>query len=331
MPTDSEKQKNIGDVFKSIAVGATSGAIATFVTFPTFVLKTRAQIGMGYTWRPSVLFLGSTPFAASSAGITALNVLGNDSIKRYYYGASTLNFQQSLVSSSVAGAGVAPIISWMEFSITLQQKVPVNQKAHNSFATLYNFSKTHGFGRSFIGMPAVAMRNTFISASFLSLAPFFKKQIQPTIKNDIPASIVAGMITGVFTSIFAYPLDTLRAKQQAGADGPSIKHLALRHLAKDVVRTQGVRGLYAGAPWYFFGLSSFITVLAYLNEKLPEIFDKNTPDAGASQSVQKPESKVIENQSAMQPRNPIGFFRVPKHFEPKTFSENFVNFPSRKF
>lgn len=50
MPSDSRKRKVFGgDIVQSLAVGAASGAIATFVTFPTFVLKIRAQFGAGFT------------------------------------------------------------------------------------------------------------------------------------------------------------------------------------------------------------------------------------------------------------------------------------------
>lgn len=316
MPSESTSKKVFGnEVVKSLVVGATSGTIATFVTFPTFVLKTRAQFGGGLTWRPSVLFRGSVPMAGTTAGILGLNVLANDSILRHCYGTKTPNFQQSLISSSVAGAWVAPIVSLLEFSITLQQKVPIQKKAQNSFATLYKFLNKHGAERAFIGMPAAVVRNTFISASFLSFTPFFKKKLLPVIKNDFSASTTAGIMTGFFTSIVAYPLDTLKTKQQANADSISVRHLALRRLVQEVVQTKGVRGLYAGSFWYFVGLSSYIASLAYLNEKLMKIFSKDPPSSGASQKAKEAESHAVENKASMRTRNQCEFFALPNQKE----------------
>lgn len=268
-----------------------------------------------------MLFRGSVPMASTAAGIVSLNVLAKDSILRYYYNTETPDFKQSLVSAAVAGIGIAPIISLQEFAVTLQQKVPVNVKAQNSFFTLYNFFKKHGAARGFIGMPATAVRNTFISASFLSFTPYLKKRLQPAIKNDFLASIFAGIMIGVFTSVFVYPLDTLKTNQQAKADGASVRHLALRRLAKEVIQTRGVRGLYAGSPWYFVGLSSYITILAYLNEKLPKAY-KNHPLKRDGSLETNQEEKLPEKVEEKKPRGRFSFFGHSKTVKEPTPTES---------
>lgn len=312
MPSDPNEQKNIGgDILSSLVVGASSGAITAFVTFPAFVLKIRAQYGAGLTWRPSVLFRGSVPMAGTVAGIFSLNVLANDSMLRYFYNTKTPNFHQSLICAATAGVVISPIGSLMGFSATIQQKVPVNEKAQNSFVTLYNFLRKHGLARGFIGMPVAAMHTMFISASFLTFAPFFKKKLQPIIKNDFSTSIAAGIVTGVLTSVFVYPLDTIKTKQQANADGVTVRHLALQRFVRDVIRTKGVRGLYAGSFWYFIGLSASITSLAYLKEKLSTTYDHYFLQHKIIQEVNEAERPFVEcNGNKL--RHHFGFFRGSK-------------------
>ena len=286
MGNDSEKKViRDGGMTKSLLVGAVSGAITMFGVYPTFSMKNRAQANLPRTYNPKVLYRGSVSMAMSKGSIIALTFLANDSVRRHHFGVEKMTFQQSLVAAVFSGGLAGTILSLQEFANVRQQMVPVEQRAKNVFDTMFRLTKEHGIPRGFVGMPAAVVRNSFVVASFLALVPLFKDKIKPVIRDDFSASGIAGIITGLCTGLIALPLDVVKTKQQKMAHSAISKEFSFLQISKNVFRQQGIRGFYAGAPWYFAGLSLYVFGLSFLREKVGVIYDNHL--LGRDESVAK--------------------------------------------
>lgn len=72
-------------------------------------------------------------------------------------------------------------------------------------------------------------------------------------ENDPLASALAGMVGGTVGKLFCHPIDSVKARIQVKTEFGSAAKGSLLGTASEVVRLEGIQGLYRGLPINLFG------------------------------------------------------------------------------
>ena len=263
-PVQETKQPK-ATVFQSVVTGSVAGAVEVLVDHPLWSIKTRLQCGDSFTLKPSVLYRGILPNAASMVPITAMQVGLNRCLQNVFFkDTKELSNAQRVTSAFVAGVGSAFVSCPTEIVMTYQGK------AKCGFYPAYgHLVKQGGLSCLFTGLPATAMREGMFTAFFLAVTPILKANIQPYCSNDYVASLVAGMGAGVGATVASQGVDTIKTIQQAAN---VLQPVSFKDAVKKLYSTHGMYGFFKGGVPRGARVMSAVTIMGLVAEKMEAKF-----------------------------------------------------------
>jgi len=109
---------------------------------------------------------------------------------------------------------------------------------------------------------------------------FYKSQLFEGDSSGNSAKLVCGGLTGMTASTLTYPLDLIRTKLSINVADSTIKP-TIWGVGKQVVRENGIQGLYKGLPSSLVGITPYIGIKMASFDILKSIVavDKNDPKA----------------------------------------------------
>lgn len=274
-PEQSEYRRSTSrvTVAQSIVIGSVAGGTEVLINHPLWSIKTRLQRGDTFTFKPSLLYRGILPNAASMIPITAMQVGLNRSFQNVFFKHSTdLSDYQRITSAFVAGVGSSAVSCPTEFVMTQQQ----GQTGGSFYVVGKRLAKQNGWHCLFTGLSATAMREGTFTAFYLAGTPILKAKIQPYCANDYAASLGAGIGAGVGATLASQGVDTLKTIQQAADVSQPV---GLKEAAKKLYSTEGVYGFFKGGIPRGGRVVSAVTAMGLVNEKMEAMFrQRNSED-----------------------------------------------------
>jgi hypothetical protein len=271
---DKDESLNLSS---STLIGAGCGAIESFLTQPLAALKARRQYGDSFTLNPTVLFRGVLPNVVSMSAVIGIRVTTNNAINKKLFNTTHPSLFQGIVGAFAAAVTSSFLTSTLELGMTQQQKVSITEKASSVFTIYSQLIAEHGFRRILTGIPCIIGRDTWSNSAFLVFTPRFKEIIKShtSIKNNLYATILAGVPIGLLCAFISHPFDTVKTIQHANADLKITDNLSAWKVVNNSVRKDGLKSLYKGLFWRGIRSGVGVGVLAYSNEQLTHFFRKS--------------------------------------------------------
>lgn len=240
---------------ENATIGAITGFTEALVTNPFFIIKTNLQQKKPVPWHVKGLYTG---FAANAAGFiptVAIQVGSHRWIEQHFFGNKPDYFQNGLaaftsgVLSSFIGCPTERIMNLQNNS----PKEPLIRVIKKQVIT-------QGVSSLFVGQGPTAIREGFFALFFLSVTPLLKNALQPYVKNEEAASIVAGVASGCGATVVTQPVDTLKTIQQSSQRrGPGFFQ---------IVTTLKGRDYFKGTISRSLAVIISITLMSSVKEKL---------------------------------------------------------------
>lgn len=144
------------------------------------------------------------------------------------------------IAGSVAGAVESLWMTPLEY-IKCQQQTKSNPRSTMvSFLGPLSEFNLHRLTPLFTGFQATLLRETTALFAFFYVYEGVMRYAFPSNREQLVSSLVAGGCAGVAGWLVAFPLDTVKSRQQSGYKGTFSKVLA------DLYVQEGFRGLYSG-------------------------------------------------------------------------------------
>ncbi|PHQ78432.1 MAG: hypothetical protein COB66_08905 [Coxiella sp. (in: Bacteria)] len=255
MKEDNEKNGNpILSFSQSIVAGGIAGGTASLVNRPSWTISTRLQQGLPLSFRPSILYKGTSTIIATTLPLTALQLAATSAIERTMGGADTISSEKRMLTAFLGGA--TPGIVSNSITLTI-----VQQHKHNTVSFIKSaksFIRQRGFLKLTTGLPATMLSDGLFIFSFYGLAPTLKKHIQKIGPDNIPADAVSGTLAGWLAAVTTHIPVRIKTFQQNAADIPG-KTPNLISTVKSIAAEGGVANFFKGLTPRLFGLPLTIT------------------------------------------------------------------------
>ena len=295
------KQKAIYSPLMSIGIGITAGGLEAFLTHPLVTLKALSQnntplnmkdywdIKKGVRWSLSntenlmaVLYRGVYTNVIGMSSIIATRILVRDSIIEHVFKTQEPSMFQHMIGAAGAGFVSAAITTPMELGMTLQQTDELKKKTTNFISNYKNVIDKFGIRHGFTGLTCVGLRDTLVTASFLTFSSKLKEILRDNLnKNDIEVNdrllqLFSGIVAGTTCSILTHPLDTIKTVQQAKLRSAARKEeCSISSVAKFIYKDRGINGYYKGLFWRTARVAPHIAIIAFVKEHLTSIFNRD--------------------------------------------------------
>jgi solute carrier family 25 2-oxodicarboxylate transporter 21 len=191
------------------------------------------------------------------------------------------------VTKAVAGilTTIPEIISIMPLEIAKLnlQLDTTNKFANNMFNAMGEIFKTRGIKGFTVGYWGLQYRQAAWTAGYFATLSFFEEHVDKAIASlHIPKSpttkavsqLLSGFLAGVFGTCLNTPGDTIRSLIQKRVFGNLPGETTLLGVAREIVQSRGVAGLYAGFKFKAFHLGSGGALMALLLPLFRKLFDK---------------------------------------------------------
>ena len=252
-------------IYQSVISGSVAGAVETVINHPLWAMKLRIQRGDSFTLNPQLLYRGFVPNISSAIPITAMQVGLNQGYKSIFLkDAVEISNSQRVAGAFLAGVGSAFVSCPTEMVMTWQ-----HQMGENFQASVKHLVAVGGVRCLFSGLFATMMREGLFTVAFLAATPIFRAEIQPYISNYYAASLLAGIAAGVSASVISQSSDTLKTFQQVSCEQQA---LTLKHAAKKIYSSQGMRGFFRGGIPRGANMVSATIIMDMVNEHMNEVF-----------------------------------------------------------
>ncbi|EIN05788.1 mitochondrial tricarboxylate transporter [Punctularia strigosozonata HHB-11173 SS5] len=151
----------------------------------------------------------------------------------------------SLTAGAIAGAVEALVTYPAEFAKTRSQ---FGGKRESPIAVIRDTVRAKGIIGLYSGCTALMVGNaTKAGVRFVSYDHFKSMLADAEGKVSAPRSLVAGLGAGMMEAIFAVtPSETIKTKLIDDAKSPNPRYRGLIHGTTEIVRQEGIRGIYRG-------------------------------------------------------------------------------------
>lgn len=259
---------------ESFLIGTAAGGIETFVNHPLWVWKTRSQYGGYFTLNPKTIYKGVFARVINMSGITATRVTLRDIMLRGIVKEEEPTLTHNTFASFLGGAFSSPLSSSLELILT-QQQINFKKKEFSSFlSSCSTMKKREGVKIFWTGLSCSMMRDGIINACLFCVTPHIKHYISTNTnkKNDIEASIFAGLFSGGLSAVLTNPFDTVKSIQQSEALIDKKDRRTAFKVSLDLWRQERAKGFYKGFFWRAARLIIGIPILFYSIEMLTEFY-----------------------------------------------------------
>lgn len=229
--------------------GGFAGAVEVLVDHPWWTLKTRFQDSkipkrQKLTFSPSVLYQGLRPNMLSMVPITALQVGSAEAIKA----GMVLNSKDGTVTSTGALSANCMGGAFSALVGGPTELVMAHQTNNKGFVeTAKSMVQQRGISCLKTGMGGTSVRDAIFTAGYLSGKPYLTQQFSPYM-SDNKATVAGGVAAGAGAAILSQPFDALKTAQQTSLNSTERKSITpMWRMAMDVIRKEGVTGLYKGS------------------------------------------------------------------------------------
>lgn len=258
------RQESTNEIFKSLMVGSVAGAVEVIANHPFWTMKTRNQNKQAFTLKPTILYRGLIPNAASMMPISGIQVGLNEFLKQFYFKDEHMTDLQKTGCAFAAGAASALVACPTEMIMTQQGKT-----ALGFIPTARWIVKQRSMKSLFCGLTATAMRDGVFTAAFIAGAPIMKSYFMQHTENNILSTIAAGMCSGMCALVLSQAADTIKTAQQSAHPKEPI---GFKDAAKKIHVSSGYFGLFKGAGWRGLRIMSAVTLMSTLKEKIEARF-----------------------------------------------------------
>lgn len=171
-----------------------------------------------------------------------------------------------LVSFS-SGAMGGPLNAIWERIMTLQQLKGLSVRN-----TLVFLKKEEGICRGLLkGSSAAAWRDGFFNIGVFSLNRTLQKRISPLTGKD-QAAFISGTVSGMLVGYLSAPFDLIKTLVQSEV---SKKRMRIHKVSQEIIKKEGVKGLFKGASIRAGLIGVFIGVMSYTKEKIPQVLPRS--------------------------------------------------------
>ena len=265
--SSAQKPSFFKTMMHKVISGGIAGAVEVLVDHPWWTLKTRFQNDDIPTEQKMPrnfkelrgLYQGLRPNMLSMVPITALQVSSAAALQTALSTQSqdgTVTPAAALAANSMGGALSATVSGPTEFVMSHQNK------ARGFVATMKEMVKQHGISSLKTGMGGTAIRDGIFTAGYLSVKPYLTQQLSPYLSEN-QAKLVGGVTAGVGAALLSQPFDALKSAQQTSKCVTPMWQMAM-----DVLRKEGIAGLYKGSIPRTIRVMAAIPILGTVEEEV---------------------------------------------------------------
>lgn len=191
---------------------------------------------------------------------------------------------QKGLAGALATVPEIAMISPLEVAKIGMQLDSENKYKNNSRVFLQDLYKTRGLGGMYTGWAGMQWRQCFWTGTFFATLSWWKSTVEPPMTEaGVPqslATLVSGFLAGFFATFPNAPGDVVRsvvqkrvfAEPNRTAYGISINGVVEHvQVARDIVRTSGLQGLYSGLGFKAMHLGGSGALMAVLIPKFSEL------------------------------------------------------------
>lgn len=244
--------------------GSASGALEASINHPLWTWKTRAQAGLSFTIKPSIIYNGLLTSTYTMAFITGIRVALKDCILNFC-DAKKYNRDFSDFFSAYGGGAFSSLITTpLELGLTQKQKT---SKSLSWQKTMVSLKHEHSYARWFTGLPNISMRDGIYTLGFLYLPNTLLKLVW---NGDKKYFFDATLFSGFLAAITSHPFDTIKTRQQFLAHKTT--YPSTREILINTYKDGAMSSLFQGVTLRSLRVISGIIILTYIPENLRENF-----------------------------------------------------------
>lgn len=256
-------------------IGLISGAVAgigdTVINYPAYGFKYRIQRGESFKIRwlaPNYLYQGVGAYASGIVPATIIQDGVSTLMRTYFkdYGKCSWFQGTSAFLGGVAGALIATPIG--NVIVTQQEK---NAGPLNALKSI----KQYGLKKLGRGMSLIMIRDGIYSAAAFwgvdMTTAYLNKTMQICQADPVKSTLIASVGTGLVAGAVTQPLDVIATLKQQRIDS-----LTARQCAKELIKNDGIKGLYKGFFARSYSISAGIWVLSTFSRYTKEFISDRT-------------------------------------------------------
>ena len=253
---------------ESLQIGCVAGTAELFPWgHALWVLKTRSQLKYDFTFNREVLTRGLCYSWIAEMGLTAAQISVANIVLKKIPESNRHDSSSRFFAAGIGGAASTLFSTPADLGLTRQQE----KKGISFHRVISEIYQERGVKGLFQGGAANIVRESIYAGGFFALAPWFYFQCSQHLSaNDMLLLITSGLCAGLTSAVASHPADVVVVLQQR-----SHHPISARTIITDIVKKEGVAGIFKGSFWRMARVTSATCVVSVVNERMKEYYGQH--------------------------------------------------------